>query len=85
MSLASERMPSFIPYGVTLSAYVVTNEETGEKINWKLGDNNRIVITKEDYSDRLKVDFGVPWIWHLAEVISLVAVVGYIVICRKRQ
>ncbi|MDC7278823.1 hypothetical protein NXH64_04825 [Butyrivibrio fibrisolvens] len=63
---------------------VVTDDQTGEEIQWQLGDNNRIVIASEDYSEDITVDYKIPWIWHLSELVSLISVVGYLVVARGK-
>lgn len=63
---------------------VVTDEKTGEEIQWQLGDNNRIVIASDDYSEDITVDYKIPWIWHISELVSLISVVGYLVVARGK-
>ena len=51
----------------------------GDKvIDWTLGENNRVVIDEVDYSDTIEKEYRVPSAWRLAEVISVVALVGFI-------
>ena len=59
---------------------VVTDDQTGEEIQWQLGDNNRIVIASEEYSEDITVDYKIPWVWHLSELVSLISVVGYLAV-----
>ncbi len=69
--------------------YVAKDEYTGQPMQLIHGDNNLArVVLPANYAGSFVVEFQSPWYWRLAEVVSLLAVIGfisYVVFYRKKE
>ena len=66
--------------------YQAKSLEDGQTFAVTDGDNHVVRIkVPEKYSGNIMVDFVSPWDWRLAEVISLVFIIGFLIIWRKER
>ena len=65
--------------------HVKARDADGVEIPYTLGDNNRIVIAAADYSEDLNIDFEVPWLWRVAEIVTIISIVWYSSACIVRS
>jgi hypothetical protein len=54
-------------------------DSKGNEITWTKGHNNCVEISKADYTSDITVQYKEPLMWRVAEVISLVTIVGIII------
>lgn len=54
-------------------------DSKGNEITWTKGHNNCVEISKADYTSDINVKYKEPLMWRVAEVISLVTIVGIII------
>ena len=58
----------------------------GEKITWRLGENNRLtVLLPAGAKGQLTVDWKTPALWRVCDLISLAAAISLGVYCIKRR
>ena len=61
--------------------HYVAKDNKGNILKTIVGHNNKVtVLFKKAYKGEVYIDFVEPWYWRLAEMISLIAVVGLLII-----
>lgn len=60
--------------------HVIAKDKEGNVLKTKRGNNNKLtVLFPKAYTGEVYVDFVEPWYWRLAEVLSLISVIGVVV------
>lgn len=66
--------------------YVAEDMDTGQRFEVVSGDNSVVrVILPANYSGRIQVYFGSLWYWRVAEVISLLTLLGIMILLLRRR
>lgn len=67
--------------------HVIAKDKDGNILKTKRGNNNKLtVLFPKAYTGEVFVDFVEPWYWRLAEVLSLISVIGVVVIgCIRKK
>lgn len=74
---------------INYKGYIAYDVNSNEKLEIVNSENNTLnVKVPKHYSGTLKVEFSEPWYWRLAEIISLLTIIIYLILCfadKKRE
>lgn len=74
---------------INYKGYIAYDVNSNKKLEIVNSENNTLnVKVPKHYSGTLKVEFSEPWYWRLAEIISLLTIIIYLILCfadKKRE
>ena len=74
---------------INYNGYIAYDVNSNEKLEIVNSENNTLnVKVPKHYSGTLKVEFSEPWYWRLSEIISLLTIIIYLILCfadKKRE